>query len=214
MRVLAIQTYPGANLAAARHFPFYENAGADRIIGITTEDGGCDWPGREDIEVGPDCYVSGDHLCRRLLETISACLESGADELMVAEYDTLFFRPMPPLFPDGLVMNATGGGGPEFRGLAYYHGPWCMNAVTAQKVVASGRLMLADGDIEHGWPDRFIGRLAERFEIPAVQGFFKNYSRNCLDTPEYIAEARAAIAAGAHAVHGVKTVGQLEALLK
>lgn len=213
MRILAIQTFPGGSAAVRRHYPYYEAAGADKILGITTEGGGCYWPTPDQVVIGPDSYVRGAHLCQRLIDTIAACLIFGPKEIIVAEYDTLFFHPIPAL-PPGLTMNPTGGGGPEFLGKTFYHGPWCMGADTARTVVELGRVMIAQNDIEHGWPDRFIGWLAEKHPVPVHSGVFKNYSRNTLDQPEYLAEARAAIAGGAHAVHGVKTPEQLEAITK
>lgn len=210
MRILAIQTFKGANDTVWRHYPFYEKCGADRIIGITTLGGKCRWPTLDQYEIGKDSYVDGPHLCERLLDTIDWCLSLRATEIIVAEYDTLFFREMPKPFPSGLVMNRTGGGGDGFKGAQYYHGPWCMNAETAREVVTVGRDMIMEGEIERGWPDRFIGWLAEFHKIPVVDGFFQNYTQNALDRPQFLEEARAAILSGAHAVHGCKTPAQLE----
>ena len=213
MRILAIHTYPGANAAVVRHYPYYENAGADRIIGITTEGGGCQWPTADALEIGPDSYVRGSHLCDRLIRTIHACLLLQASEIIIAQYDKLFFNPIPRPLPEGRVINGTGGGGIGFRGSAFYHGPWCMGAETAARVVALGNEMITMGDIEGGWPDRFIGWLAEKNGVPVVTDFFRNYTQNTIDNPERIEAARQARLAGVHAIHGIKTKEQLDGVL-
>ena len=212
MRLLCIQTYPGANDAVMRHYPYYERAGADKILGVTTIGGGCYWPTANVVEIGPNRYVSGSHLCNRLLDTIAAALERGASEIIAAEYDTLFFKPL-PLLPPGLTMNRKGGGSDGFKGSAFYHGPWCMEAHTGAKVVEFGREMIKRGDIERGFPDRFIGLLAEQAGITVNESVFTSYTQNTLDRPEFLEQARQAVKDGATAVHGVKTQAQLEAII-
>lgn len=209
MRILAVQTFPGANETVARHWPHYEAAGCDRILGILTEGGRCTWPGEHTAIVGKDSYVDGDHLCRRLLGTIRAGLDAGATELVIIEYDVCFFRALPATMPEGLVMNATGGWSEGFRGKRYFHPPWMMDINTAYRVLEGGEEMLAGGDIEKGFPDRFIGRLAERYDVPVREGWFANYTQNSLDQPEYLKQARQARLAGAHCVHGMKSAQQL-----
>lgn len=210
MRILAIHTFPGASETAARHYPYYEKVGADRIVGITTNDGQCKWTTADVIEIGPNSYVRGDHLCRRLIDTIEACMALGATEIIIAEYDTLFFHKLQSPLPAGITMNRTGGNSPGFKGSAFYHGPWIMDVITAARVIDAGREMLDEGDIEGGWPDRFIGWLAEKYQIPVNEGFFKNYTQNTLDQPHHLEEARAARIAGAFAIHGVKSHQQFD----
>ena len=210
MRTLLVQSCVSANQTVARHFPYYEKAGCDQIIGVLTTGGRCEWPGNNSIEIGRDSYVDGDHLCRRLVDTVQAGIDAGATEIVVIEYDVCFFRALPDRMPSGLVMNATGGWSEGFRGRRYFHPPWMMDLDTAYRVVEAGREMLADGDIEKGFPDRFIGRLAERYDVPVHEAWFQNYTQNSLDQPEYLKQARQARLSGCHMIHGFKSKAQLE----
>lgn len=208
MRILCVQTYPGATEAVKRHFPHYEKSGADRVIGITTEGGICYWPTDDVKAIGPNGYAQLGHLPNRLLRTLEYALSQGADEIIVAEYDALFFQPISSPFPDGLVMNKTGGGSPGFIGSGFFHPPWMMSAPTARRVIEVGDDLLRRGMIEQGFPDRFIGLVADQ-GIPVIQNFFRSYSRNTLDQPQYLEEARLARESGAHVIHGFKTAAQL-----
>ncbi len=210
MRILLVHTYPKANSGVARHYPYYKNAGCDRIVGITTQGGGCQWPTPDVKEIRPDSYINGPHLPLRLLETIAYGLSQGADEIVIIEWDTVFFKPLPSELPKGFVMNVTGGNIPPWKSTRFFHNPWCMDAETARAVLHIGFPMVASGDIEGGNPDLFIGRITDLLpHIPVHQGVFTNYSRNSLDQPGHIEEAREAYLKGVTCVHGIKTAHEL-----
>lgn len=216
MLVLAVQTYPAANQRvkefAARGF--YKASGADRIIGITTQGGRSWWEG-ERVVVGPDSYVSGNHLPNRLLRSMEACLARGATTVIVSEWDALWFKPLPSTIRGvrGFVMNQTGGNSPGFEGKAFFHPPWICDADTARAAIKIGDELIRAGRIEKGFPDRFIGLIAEVGGLPVNQGVIKNYTRNALDTPDALHEAREARRNGAHVIHGFKSLAALNHVL-
>lgn len=210
MKILAVHTYPGANDGVKRHYPYYEKAGADRIVGITTEGGGCYWPTEDTIVIGKNTYVNGPALPVRLVKTLEACLATGASEIIVIEWDVIFFKPLPDLPGDGVATIKTGHGGPGWRGSGFYHVPWYMNAATARLLVEEGNKLLAAGIYEDGSPDRFICLVMDTAKIPALETVFTRYTRNTIHTPEYLNEAREAYLGGVDAMHGIKTLAQLE----
>lgn len=217
--ILAIQSYPGANATVARHLPYYLNAGADMLLGIGTTDGGCVWSNEFDCtcNIGENKYIEGAHLCDRLLRTIEVALsvELGPfDRICVIEYDCLFFKPIPKDLPVGVVMNIAGGPQPHRLGTFYYHCPWIMDSGTASMVLDGGRQCLKDLQFEGGSTDCFIGWVCERFNIPVHCNLVHTYSKNSLDIPEHLEEARQARIDGAMAIHGVKTPAMLNRLME
>jgi len=215
--LLGIHSYTGANPLVELLWPWYLKAEADEIIGFGTEDGGCRWPQPiRNLNIGENRYMDGksDHLCRRLLDTIEACLPLEWDHLCLTEYDGIFFHPMPRDLPEGICATYSGGPGPGRKGNSFYHCPWVFSRSIAPKVIEFGRQMIRDGDIELGSPDCFIGRMAERFNLPITNVPFKTYSRNSLDIPWQLEEAATAVQDGATFIHGVKNAEQLGRLLK
>ena len=212
MRVLMLQTYPGANGRILAHFPYYRTSGCEKVVGVVTEGGGCFWPTKDTVTIGPDRYASGSHLPMRLLKSIEHGLALKADTIVVSEWDCLFFKPIPRDLPKGLVMTRTGGNSPGFEGQSFYHPPWIMDSSTAKEVLAVGYKLVADGRIEQGFPDRFIGLVAEVGGITVHGDIISRYTQNTIDRPEWVAEARAARRGGCHAVHGVKTQAVLNAI--
>jgi hypothetical protein len=212
--LLAIQSYPGANETVARHWPYYLQAQADEIIGIGTINGACRFPNEvRTYQIGIDSYVNGDHLPRRLVNTIEVCLQHAKHHIIaIAEYDTVFFRPIPRDL-DGVYAHLAGGQLPGRKATRFFHGPWIFDRDSAEVIMRFGNEMLADGDIECGSPDVFFGRMADRFGF-SVKSAFLEYSRNSLDIPHQLEEARQAYRAGAVCIHGVKTEDQLQALFK
>ncbi len=206
--MLLIHTHGAVNDTVARHYPFYLKARCDRTVGVQTNRGDCKWPSADTVVIGGDSYVAGNHLPNRLIRTLEYAVNQGADEILVAEYDTLFFKPLPS-FPAGFVLNVTGGSMPGYRCSRFYHGPWCMDAATAKATISLGDKLLSEGINEGGSPDTFLGYLTDLLNIPVHEGVFKNYSRNSLDQPAQLAEARQAYRDGANCLHGCKTADEL-----
>lgn len=209
MKMLLIHAHGSVNDTVARHYPYYLKAACDRTVGVLTTKGDCKWPSSDSVVIGGDSYVAGNHLPNRLLRTLEYAVNQGADEILVAEYDTIFFKPFPSL-PKGFSLNVTGGSMAGYRCSRFFHGPWCMDSATAKATVAMGDRLLAEGVNEGGSPDTFLGYITDLLHLPVHEGVFRNYSRNSLDHPQHLVEARQAYRDGCHAVHGIKHQRELE----
>ena len=227
MRILLVHVHPKAEGTTRRHYASWQLAGYDRIVGITTEGGGCYWPNNDTVAIGPNKYIEGAHLCNRLIRTFEYGVNQGASEICVIEHDTVFFKPMPFPFPVGFVMNWTGGNVKPWKCPRFAHNPWHLDVATAKKVIRLGDILIKMGEIEGGNPDLFLGLIAhllckahfENYDGKPLKeaqkpqnlyctevhdGLFKSYTRNALDHPEHLIEARQAYRDGAHAIHGIK----------
>ena len=213
--ILAVQAFPRAVDIVARHFPYYQMAGADVMLGIGTVGDPFHWPkGMESTQIGIDGYLIERHLPKRLLDTLEACLNPkyGAERIVVIEYDAVFLKPIPET-PDGFcALEAGGRPTPEFKCERFFHCLWIFDRDTAATVVVVGREMISEGELEHGSPDCFLGLLVDRFGIKTTH-LAGNFSKNSLDIERDLLAARDAVRAGAWAVHGVKTEAQLKALI-
>lgn len=211
---LAVQTFPGGNETLARHWEHFKRAGADQIIVITTTDGGCVVPENAMSEpIGANIYITGSHLPRRLLRTFQHLVDmTKADWFCVAEYDVLFFKPIPRDLPLGLTTHLAGHEMPGHYCKHFYHNPWVCDRDTAMHIVMAGYDLIAKGTVDAS-PDCFMGQIMDVTGIPVHTDILKSYSRNTIHPP-WDVEARAAVDAGAVCVHGVKDLATFEALTR
>jgi hypothetical protein len=211
---LAIQTFPGANEAFRRHWHHFLKSGADEYIPITTTDGGC-WSPEGTIPemIGANIYIQGAHLPMRLLRTLQRLRETKCDWFCVAEYDVLLLRPIPRDLPEGITTHLAGHKMPGHHCEHFYHNPWVMDRETAEVVVRVGYELIAAKTIDAS-PDCFLGQIIDKAKIPVHTDILKSYSRNTIHGETWIAEARAAVDAGAVCVHGVKDQQTFDALTK
>lgn len=214
--ILLLQSYPAANDAVRRHWPYYFWSDCDELVGIGTTCGNCTWPeGTKSVNIGRNCYIDGAHLPMRLIETLEYGLTTDHEHLLIAEYDTLFFHPIEvKRMEHGMAAHLAGG---KPWGLAcnkFYHNPWLIRREVAKKIVVDGRQLLAEGEVTGGSPDCWIGHLTERFGIPVQTDLWRQFSRNSLDIPHDLELARACYRNGIDVIHGVKTQEQLEFILK
>lgn len=213
--LVGIFSYAGANATVGRHWPYFQKAGVP-LWGIGRINTSCYWPNGvfHTTDIGMDSYVDGHNLCSRLVKALTCFLEDhyfhDYNDVCLIEYDSIFTGPLPE-HPGGLATCIAGGNSPGFKGTRFFHTPWWADRPTAATIVEEGRKMLAEGDIEHGFPDRFLGRLVDR--RPEIKVSETNtFSVNTIDRPEYVAQARAAIERGIWYAHGVKTPDQLKAV--
>lgn len=212
---LAIHTYPGANAGVKRHWPYYENAKADEIILVVTTDGHCEAPpkGISQMMIGANLYCIGAHLPRRLLSTLEALIKKTRhDWFAIAEWDVLFFKPIPRDLPKGVTSHLAGGKMPGAQANFFLHTPWNMDRDTAKTIIAVGNEVLASGKFDPS-PDLFIGHVCEKGDIPVHTEILKSYSRNTIHAP-WDEEARQARLDGAVWCHGVKHADVLETIMK
>lgn len=213
---LAIHTFPGANDTVRRHWPNFLGAGADQILIIGTTDGGCETPkGATQEFIGANLHIVGNHLPLRLLHTFQRLSETKNDWFCIAEYDILFFKKVPRNLPEGLTAHLAGGKPFNCHCNSFYHGPWLCDRETAETIVKVGYELISEKTVDPS-PDCFLGQIVERANIPVHTNILKSYSRNTIHPPPHpwADEARAAVDAGAVAVHGVKDQAVFDALTK
>ena len=213
MRLLIVTFHPEASAACDRHYPFWQKAGCDRIIGVTSRSDKSRWPTPDFIEIGPYGYISDSRLPLRLIQTLEHAISLGADEICITEWDCIFFKPLPVVIPPGFTMNTTGGGGKNYRATRFFHPPWFFDRASAITAVEIGRQLLSEGIYELGSPDIFIGLITDLAFLPINEGVFTSYSRNAFDLPCHLAEARAAYRSGVTAIHGLKSEKELAYIL-
>lgn len=214
--ILAVQSYPGGNDTVARHYPYWAKCGFYEIWGIGTTDGGCRWPdGMKSTVIGRNSYIEGDHLCRRLTETIAFILSlPGWNSAAIMEYDVVTFSPFPE--PTGVGLMAVASGGPTTNNKAtyFYHCPWIATREGWKELHAACLDLLRHNEIESGSPDIFIGWAAQKHNIPILAGL-KRYSQNSItvNEPNWVHDARRARLDGWHAVHGIKSKAVLDRIM-
>lgn len=217
--LLVIMSHAGANEMVVRLMPHYERSGCD-ILGIGRI--GSVWPASPSLigfrNEGQDCYNDGTSQLVRFLDVLEFVLsradKSPYGQFAIIEWDTLLVREMPMWateIPYGLTGTHAGGRSEGFHTDNFFHCPWLISRRTASDILQYGHRLLRAGLTESGFLDRWLGMLCQIYDIPV--GAERNaYTKNSLDRPEYIEQARAAIKAGAWAVHGVKSESQLAQL--
>lgn len=211
--LLAIHSYPSGSGTAKRHWPYFERAGADKIIGVGTVCGYTSWPkGVESVIIGENSYIWEAVLLNRVLDTFEYCLSLPYDRICIAEYDTVFFNPLPHL-ESGMAAHLAGGKPWGLKCNRFFHNPWLVDRQTAHKVIAGGRTLLDEREWVGGTPDCFLGWLTERFEIPVKTDLWTEFSRNSLDLPGDLDAAREAYRNGVDVIHGVKNQVELDYII-
>jgi len=220
--LLVVLAHSKASDALARHWPWLLKGECD-ILGVGREDTTTIWPAEKgqdnfigEIRVGAESYASGQNHITRYLDVLRWCTDHVAHQrFCVIEYDCLIFKPLSLVaFKPGLLTTCAGGRSEGFRGSLFFHTPWWCDRTTACDIMRYGGRMLRAGLDERGFLDRWLGLLADLYDL-RVQDFVDFwYTQNTIDTPEKIAEARRAIIAGAWGLHGCKTAAQLEAITR
>jgi len=202
--IMGVQSCPGGNDALKRHWPYFELAGADEIIGIGTTDGGCWFPPKIRTElIGPNLYIVGQHLPSRLIRTFEHLMMLNSDLLCVSEYDILFHKPIPRDLPRGLTTHLAGGKPAGAYCNVFYHGPYICDRETAHRIIQFGNELLATKKHDAS-PDLFLGHVCELAELQVHTDILGSYSRNTIHGGAWIKEAKESRLNGGVCCHGVK----------
>lgn len=211
-KALVVFTYSGQQQMLERHLPFFRKGGADIIL-VSPRD--------EPVTAPDDCTAlnvgSSEHYGQSLMQRMNIgikCAAADYDTIAVVEGDSIVLGPIHDAQPEGIDCFLYDSEQPPWKAPHYVHWPWLMSRKTAMRVAAEFHTLISLKDIERGFPDRMLGYAAHRAGIPLRHRPDITYSRNLIDTPEYVAQARDAIAGGAVFVHGVKTQAHLDAILK
>jgi hypothetical protein len=188
-------------------------SGASRVVGIGTTDGKCSFP-CESVEIGENAYMAfdreDDHLCRRLLDTVKWCLTQPEDKFVICEYDTVFFKEMPDF--NGVCADNTGSRIHNSVSPRFHHNPWAFDRQDGPRLVHWMEMALPVS-IYHpnNSPDLFFGLACDMGGIKVICPW-RLFTRNTLDHDLDLAAQ--AVKEGAHVVHGVKTLEQLQGLIE
>ncbi len=218
--LVAVLSHSLVNDTVKRHWRWYCKSGCP-ILGVGRENTDC-WfsPVGQDgcvgrLNIGLESYAKGDNHLQRFLSLLKWFVLSAEfsifNDICAIEYDGIFVRPLLP-YPGGLCTTLAGQRSDVYHGTNYYHTPWQMDRETAKQIIECGERMLKAQLYELGFVDRFLGLMADLYEIKITPA--STFSVNTLDKPEHMAAARKAIAEGVCYVHGCKTALQLEELTR
>lgn len=208
--LVVVMSHSAANPTLARHWSWFLKGDCD-ILGIGRTDTHCVWPNERlvgAIDIGLESYASGDNHITRLLGTIEHCLKSpelkGYSGFCLLEYDCVIFKPVPKPSVDTLHAKLAGHRDQGFIGENYYHTPWTFDRIMGGRILKAGRAMLRAGLIERGFIDRFLGLMADLYDLDVKDTGNTTYTRNTIE-PCHVEEARAAVDSGIWMLHGCKT---------
>lgn len=201
--LLVIFAYGGMDDMIERHWPFWERAQCDMLLSFPT-----DAPCKRGGLAFNSSQHHGAEIMRRIFRTFGHVLKMGYDTYYFTEGDSICLRKVPRALEGGLHGFLWKNNDPNFRASSYPHYCHSMNRNTLTKLALMSKQY--DPGAEMGFQDRLIGRICEETGIPMFHRPDLCYSRNRLDTPEYVQQARDAIAGGVCFVHGIKTALELE----
>jgi hypothetical protein len=210
--LLAVQSCSSCSPALLRHWDYFQRQKADIEIVIVTEDKPCQVPpGVKKMAIGVDKYLDAEHLPSRLLNTIASLLQSPWDTLIMCEYDTVIFNRIKVEEMNSDVSSHLAGQRESYR---FFHNPWLFKRDAAIRFVDEGRKVIAEGkctwNSAESSPDVFFGTVCDRLKLWVGLNLWTQYSRNSLDVPGHLEEAREAYRGGVDVIHGIKTAKELE----
>lgn len=203
--LLVVFAYAGMDEMIERHWPTWEKSGCDILLCFPV-DAPCK---RGGLAFDTSCHY-GAPLMRRTFAAFKHVLQLGYDTYYFIEADSVCIGEAPQRLLYGVQCFAWNNSDPQFKAKRYLHWPWGMNRKTLTQLEAVCKYYPPSA--EQGFPDRLLGLICEENEIPTMHRPDLAYSRNRLDTPEYVAQAREAIKNGAKFIHGVKTQQDLDNL--
>ncbi len=190
--------YGGEDEIVDRHWPTWERAECDIWLSFPVDD-----PCRRGGLAFNKSQHHGSEVMARIFKTYEFMLKTNYETFYMIEYDSICLRKAPRKLPGGLHAFLWNNGGGEFKATQYPHYAHGMNRATLTKLSLMAKRF--DPCIEQGFQDRAIGFICEQTAIPMIHRPDLCHSRNRIDTPEYIEQAKAAIASGVTFVHGCKT---------
>lgn len=209
--LLFITAHSSESDRIARHLPFWRANADCFILSMSDHAAGFD----ADHIIGPTGH-HGPLAIQRMKavfrQTWADALALGCDAVVVGESDTVLFRPIPE--PEKDTLHAPIHANTErhrFRAQFYAHPILRMTTATLGHLCE--QLPCFPDNAENGFGDRLIPLICDAAGI-FLRDDPMTYSRNSLDTPEYLAGAQECLRNGSWAVHGVKTMQQLAACME
>lgn len=209
MNCLAIAARAAEAETLNRHWVYYCATGIP-IIGVTPSDEPASFKEGVPVIYAGKAGHHGPDAIARLQNAYRALLQTPYMNFALLEYDCVIFRE-DIVFPvEGIMSNIMFSNDPAFQEKKFPHGMWTMSRHTMSMLL---RTMEEHPEVaESGMGDRYIAVIARLAGVPLLHEP-KSYSRNSLDKPEFIVQAREALKNGAKWIHGIKTKEQLDAVL-
>lgn len=216
MHLGIIQSYPGGNADLQYLWPWTKrHAGFDEVL-VTGPKGTWHPAGTTFFQTGVDAYIYGDHLPRKLTDSVECGLNvfPNAEVITCAEYDVWFCRNFPRIARDGEVCGIRVGGRIEGCESSYFlHWPTQMTRSTWGRWLVAAKKLLEQGRIERGTPDAFLALACEEAGIDPKFDAWKGFSKNTIHPAnpknpaqaDFLPEARQAYLDGACCLHGAKS---------
>lgn len=210
---LVVMSYKNQEETVLRHLPFWKASGADCLIGDAPNDGTV-WPDGFNMGlVNGKSQHAGEEIINRVVQLMEVLPRLGFDRYCLIEYDVLILRPIEWGGP-GFRSEISESVDSHFKSRFFYLPPWIMDGQTMKELAVIGRQMLAEGNIEGGFVDRFMGVATDRLGIQVrrvLGGIFTRDFR--LEPPEAYKLGRGlAMGNKVTYLHTVKTQHELEYL--
>ena len=147
----------------------------------------------------------------RVLDTFKHCLTLPHTGFIFTQYDSICLGRLPLIEPSASIHSAVGGLKAPYEAKVCLHPPWCFGIERLQEFVTCASQESIQ--LEGGVMDRWLPLIMQRHQLKFDECRW-SWSKNAIDTPEYVESARRAIANGCLFVHGVKNAQQLEKIMK
>lgn len=212
MKALVVFTFAGQQAMLDRHLPTFRNRGADIVVVSP-----CNAPmivptDVIGLQIGRSEYC-GEGLTHRIGMALTIISALGYETICCIEGDSIVLGEIPDADPFAVDCIMFESEDPSFKATHFCHWPWIFSSVTASCI---GELFLdsiRSKDIERGFPDRLLGWCCQSaFDLRHIGKLA--YSRNLIDRPQYLEEAKQAVRDGARFIHGIKTKEVFDALIR
>lgn len=207
-KVLIIFTWLGDQDRIERHEPYWKRSGCQLLYSFP-----CDAP----LTIRPGFCSQwseqyGESMLKRHIDTLRFCYDAGFDSVYATEADSICLKAAPEPFGTsvgGYVFNDPDN--ERFRASTFTHWAWSFNRDVLGRFLDAAE---SDTDaLREKFPDRWLSLICERHNIP-LRHDDRVWSRNQLDQPDIVRDARQAVQDGVWAIHGVKHSHQLDELLR
>lgn len=145
----------------------------------------------------------------RVLDTFKYCLTLEYEGFIFTQYDSICLGKLPVISTSDSIHHFAGANTQPFESKFCLHPPWCFGKERLEEFVKCASQESIH--LERGVMDRWLPLIMQRHKLAFTTSDW-SWSKNSIDTPEYVEDCRQAIARGILFVHGVKNRQQLNAI--
>ncbi len=206
-KVIVVFAHAGEKEMFNRHLPYWRQHNLPIILS-TPKDAPLEVP-IPTIRCGTSGH-SGQGALNRVIEAFKAMLLTHYDVFLFAECDCVIFRKPPEHPGEGMTAFVFGNAEERFAAKQFPHGLWYFDRKTIKGLLFA--IAYSPQVFEGGYGDRWLGALCQ---IAGLKIWHEAtcFSRNSLDRPEFIRDAKFAYQNGAWWIHGIKTEEMLRQVI-